>query len=126
MLIGSRFRLQGREPATGLDCIGVLAAALRAIGRPTELPRTYHLKTLLPVGIGAIAGACGLQAAVGEIHPGDVLLVRISACQLHLLLALGPSAFVHAHAGLRRVVRHDGELGWPVIARWRLPEEEHP
>ena len=30
--LGVRFRLHGRDPATGLDCLGLLGAALVATG----------------------------------------------------------------------------------------------
>jgi hypothetical protein len=122
-LEGTRFRLQGRDPATGLDCIGVLAAALASIGRMAPLPKTYRLRTSTPGNIDAMAGYCGLRPTAGEAREGDVLLVRVSACQFHLLIALGSAAFVHAHAGLRRVVRHDGPIAWPVIGHWHLPDE---
>jgi hypothetical protein len=122
-LEGTRFRLQGRDPATGLDCVGVLAAALVAVGRSAPLPKTYRLRTSTPGNIDTMARDCGLRATVGGVHEGDVLLVHVSACQFHLLIALGPAAFVHAHAGLRRVVRHDGPIAWPVIGHWHLPDE---
>jgi hypothetical protein len=123
-LVGTRFRLQGRDPATGLDCIGVLSASLQATGRLAALPCAYRMKTLRPANVDAWANACGLGPVLGDIDGGDVLLVQISPCQLHLLIALGPGAFVHAHAGLRRVVRHDGAVPWPVLHHWRLNQEE--
>jgi hypothetical protein len=123
-LVGVPFRLQGRNPATGLDCIGVLAASLHAAGRPANLPRTYRLKTLRPIDADTWANASGLESASGPAVAGDVLLVRVSACQFHLLIALEPRLFVHAHAGLRRVVRHDGTVPWPIVGHWRLTKEE--
>ena len=32
-LLGVPFRLHGRDPATGLDCVGLVAEALRRAGR---------------------------------------------------------------------------------------------
>jgi cell wall-associated NlpC family hydrolase len=37
-LVGSRFRLHGRDPETGLDCVGVVAAAMAAIGQSPPSP----------------------------------------------------------------------------------------
>ena len=125
-LEGTRFRLQGRDPATGLDCVGLLAASLHIVGRPVRLPLTYRLRTFHPVGACEWARACDLEPASGPVTAGDVLLARVSPCQFHLLIALSELAFVHAHAGLRRVVRHDGACPWPVVNHWRLIEEEHP
>lgn len=119
-LAGCRFRLHGRDPATGLDCVGVLAAALHAIGRTAPLPRAYALRMRGIANLDAIVAACGLAAATDPIRAGDVLLLRTGACQFHLAIALAGDRFVHAHAGLRRVVVQPGPLAWPVVGRWRL------
>lgn len=50
----------------------------------------------------------------------DVLLYRISHAQTHLAVCCGGS-FVHAHAGLRRVVETPGRLCWPIAAAFRHP-----
>ena len=122
MLVGTPFRLHGRDPATGLDCVGVLSASLAAIGRNAPLPDTYTLRTRFIAGLQGMAHDCGLRPAGTAIQPGDVLFVRISSCQLHLLVAARNAMFVHAHAGLRRVILTGGPLFWPTIAHWRLAE----
>lgn len=119
-LVGTRFRLHGRNPATGLDCVGLLGAALSAIGRENTLPASYTLRTREPAGLDRIARNCGLELTEYPILSGDVVLVRMGPCQLHLLIALGTGRFVHAHAGARRVVVLDSMLEWPVIRLWRL------
>jgi lipoprotein Spr len=50
--------------------------------------------------------------------PGDLALVRPGPLQLHLMI-LVPGGFVHAHAGLRRVVEMPGASPWPVMGWWR-------
>lgn len=119
-LIGSPFRLHGRDPATGLDCIGVLAAALNATGHSGGLPSNYSLRSRRPPETAAVAAACGLISAQGECAAGDVVLCRVSPCQFHLAIALGPDRFIHAHAGLRRVVVSPAPLPWPILQHWRL------
>ena len=89
-LVGVPFRLQGRD-RDGLDCVGVAALAL---GRAA--PRGYGLRS------GDTAKA----------------LVRPGPLQLHLMVGTG-AGFVHAHAGLRRVVEMPGESPWPIIGWWR-------
>ncbi|WP_218277309.1 hypothetical protein, partial [Pseudomonas sp. FW305-67] len=42
--VGARFRLHGRDPATGLDCIGLAAHALQAGGFNGEVPDGYALR----------------------------------------------------------------------------------
>lgn len=119
-LAGVPFRLHGRDPGTGLDCIGVLAAALAAMGRNAPLPNGYALRARFLPELGAIAGACGFAEAGGTIHPGDVLFVRMGPCQFHMVIAARQGGFVHAHAGLKRVTLFDGPLAWPVAGHWRL------
>jgi cell wall-associated NlpC family hydrolase len=119
-LVGARFRLHGRDPATGLDCVGVLAAALAAIGRGAALPTGYALRSRRVAGLPEAAARCGLGAAQAPIRAGDVLLLRIGPCQHHLAIAARGGGFVHAHAGLRRVVRAPAPLAGRVLHHWRL------
>ena len=45
-------------------------------------------------------------------------LVRPGPLQLHLMIGTG-AGFVHAHAGLGRVVETPGLSPWPVLGWWR-------
>jgi hypothetical protein len=119
-LVGARFRLHGRDFETGLDCVGVLEAALRAIGRPAALPTGYALRARRLPELGPILADCGLGAARGPAEPGDVVMLRPGPCQHHLVIAARNGGFVHAHAGLRRVVLASGPLADPIVHRWRL------
>lgn len=123
-LVGSRFRLHGRDPATGLDCVGVLAAALAAIGRSAPLPTAYHLRSRAIPNLSAVAQQCGLVPVESAAEPGDVLLARVGPCQFHVVIVAHGADFIHAHAGLKRVVI--GPLGedWRVTCHWRLSAEK--
>ena len=111
-MIGVPFRLHGRCEK-GLDCVGLVAVAT---GR--DAPGAYGLRS------GDIAMAerwlaqAGLSRVV-EAQPGDLALVRPGPLQLHLMIGT-ESGFVHAHAGLRRVVEMPGVSPWPVIGWWRV------
>jgi cell wall-associated NlpC family hydrolase len=119
-LVGSPFRLHGRDPATGLDCVGVLAAALSAAGQAHRLPNGYTLRNRSLLDTSPVAQLCGLGPASGIIVAGDVLICRVSPCQFHIAIAASDGGFVHAHAGLRRVVVTPDPLPWPIIQHWRL------
>ena len=119
-LVGTPFRLHGRDPATGLDCIGVLAASLTACGMPAHLPSGYALRMRTQPELAAFVSGCGLVPAAGIAQSGDVLLLQAGPVQLHLAIASSQARFVHAHAGLRRVIHSDLPSHWPVIAHWRL------
>lgn len=120
-LVGAPFRLHGRDPRTGLDCLGVLAAACEALGRQTALPNGYALRMRRMPEASRIAAGLGLQPASGAVLPGDVLMLRPSPCQLHIAIAADARSLVHAHAGLRKVVRGPLPGDWPIAAHWRLP-----
>lgn len=117
-LVGTPFRLHGRDPRSGLDCVGVLAAAL---GGETGLPNGYALRCRTLPDVPAIMAALGLTEASGDTQPGDVLMLRCAPCQFHFAIAAAADRIVHAHAGLRKVVLGPLPDAWPVIGRWRLP-----
>ncbi len=111
--IGSRFRPHGRDPATGLDCVGLAGFAFGA-----EVPRDYALRNGDAARVRALVSGLGLIEAEGAAA-GDLLLLRTGPGQIHLAIDSG-EGIIHADAMLRRVVERPGAPPWPVIARWRL------
>jgi hypothetical protein len=110
--VGVPFRLHGWG-TDGLDCVGLVAVATGL-----DAPIGYGLRS------GDVAQAeAGLRAAglrmVAQGCAGDVALVRPGPVQLHLMIACH-GGFVHAHAGLRRVVEMPGGSPWPVLSWWRV------
>lgn len=119
-LVGTPFRLHGRDPATGLDCVGLVAEALRRAGARPVVPEGYRLRTLSVGRWLDFAAPSGLEP-VDE--GGDVLLLRVHPVQPHLAVAL-PGGLVHAHAGFGRVTFLPGPPPWPVERRWRFRNPE--
>ena len=123
-LIGTPFALHGRSPQHGLDCVGLVACALEACGNAPRVPEGYGLRNTNIARFLVLAHGNGFETAsqtgADKIRRGDLLLVTPGPAQSHLLIALRPDYFVHAHAGLRRVAVHDGPLGWPIEHHWRL------
>lgn len=115
-LAGAPFRLGGRDPAMGLDCVGLVACALDG----ADAPAGYALRNSDLTRHLAFATRAGFAPASGAIARGDLILAVPGPAQHHLLVALAPARFVHAHAGLRRAAIHHGALPWPVLAHWRL------
>jgi len=110
--VGTRFRLHGRG-ADGLDCVGLVALALRAGGYVGEVPTGYSLR-------GDDWGVLDrVLVRVAEAEPGDVLLMAAGPGQLHFGIRTA-TGFVHADAGLRRVVERPGMPPWPLIGVWRM------
>lgn len=118
-LVGAPFRLGGRNPETGIDCVGLVACAL---GRG-DAPWGYGLRNSDIARHLAFAERAGFAPATGPVARGDLVLALPGPAQHHLLVALGRDRFIHAHPGLRRVVLHHGAPTWPERARWRLTIE---
>lgn len=111
-LIGTPFRLHGRDPL-GLDCVGLAMLAYRA----TDITADYALRTNDIARWRALLDERLVRRPAGTLAPGDLLLVRVGAAQLHIVIWTG-AGFVHAHAGLRRVVETPGRLPWPLLGAW--------
>lgn len=113
--IGARFRPYGRDPAWGLDCVGLVAVAL---GRPA--PRDYALRGGDAGGHDAAVRAAGLHP-VEDRRPGDLLLIECGSRQWHLAIGTA-QGFVHADAGIGRVVETPGDPGPRIVAAYREQE----
>lgn len=118
-LVGCRFRLHGRDPSTGLDCVGVLHAALARCGHTAPLPDTYTLRLRDPAPWLPDPQACGFRPAAPPHAPGDAVLVQVGPAQVHLALCAPDRGWIHAHAGLRRVVHQADLPAGTVIHHWR-------
>ncbi|WP_295636799.1 peptidoglycan endopeptidase [Novosphingobium sp.] len=120
-LIGVPFRLHGRIPATGLDCVGLVAAAMKQAGYHPVAPQGYSVRALTVKPLLGFAATSGL---VEVDERGDIWLAQVHSLQCHLLIAV-PGGAVHAHAGLGRVVFMPDPLAWPIVMRWRLSAERN-
>ncbi len=118
--IGTPFRLHGRTPDAGLDCVGLVTASLAAIGRSAIPPRGYGLRNTAIEGWMDHARLSGFEKTSRPITVGDILLSRTGPGQHHLMIAETATGVIHAHAGLRRVVRQPLGCCPQLIAQWRL------
>ncbi len=117
--VGARFRFQGRDPAIGLDCVGLADFVYRTVGAEPVLPAGYALRGGDVRDAEAWLSASGF-VSIGEpaARAGDLLVLRPGARQLHLAVHSG-TGFIHADLGLRRVVETPGRPIWPLLAIWR-------
>ncbi len=118
--VGVRFRLHGRVPETGLDCVGLVAAAMQDAGYAPHTPQGYSLRNVSVAHWLGHAGQSGLIRAEAD---GDVVLCMANPVQPHLLIAV-PGGFVHAHAGLGRVTFMPDPLPWPITMQWHLADKD--
>ena len=120
-LVGMSFRLHGRDPASGLDCVGVVAVSLAGAGWRGPVPSGYPLRGGDVDRIAALLDRL-LPRVKAWRRAGDIVLAVPGPGQFHLL-ALTDGGFVHADAGLRRVVERPGPPPWPIAASWRYEGE---
>jgi cell wall-associated NlpC family hydrolase len=115
-LIGTAYRPKGRSPL-GLDCVGLAALALAVPA--AAVPRAYDRRTESYSTLDRVLREHGFQTAgrTGFL-PGDLLLFEVKFGQLHLGISTG-LGFVHADAGLRRVVERPFPAPWPIAGIWR-------
>ena len=115
-LVGVPFRPQGRDASQGLDCVGLCLAAYCL--PPETGRRNYRLRGDYRAEIKAIVRHWFRRVGKSQSRPGDMLLMAVTADQLHLAVRTDPG-FVHADARLRRVVETPGEPDWPLIGAYR-------
>ncbi len=114
-LVGVRFRLHGRDPATGLDCVGVVATALATAGvRINHVPTGYGLCDHDRGGVMALLQAAGLHRVNAPPSMGQIALYDVGQRQHHLAI-MGPNSAVHAHATLRKIVESPLPLDGQII-----------
>jgi hypothetical protein len=114
-LVGTRFRPQGRSEL-GLDCVGLVVSTFDI--PPFEFRRDYRLR-----GNSRAEFEAGLKKYFRPIphtwlRRGDVMLMEVAADQLHLGVRTD-AGFVHAHAGIGRVVETPGLPEWKVLGVYR-------
>jgi cell wall-associated NlpC family hydrolase len=119
-LLDTPFRLHGRDPETGLDCVGLVAAALKRCGQAVDVPRGYTMRSADVRPLLHFAASNGLREVADN---GDVILAAVHSLQPHLLIRV-PAGFVHAHAGLGRVTLMPAPLPWPIARQWQLFQTE--
>lgn len=117
--VGTPFRLFGRDPDFALDCVGLVALCINAKG-----DWQYGLKGDYLVTVDPVLQAQKFRARSTDEAPrnGDVALVQCAPHQQHLMVRAN-NGWVHAHAGLGRVVHMPGMSPWPLITLWRLAGE---
>jgi murein DD-endopeptidase / murein LD-carboxypeptidase len=113
-LLDVPFRPQGRDPARGVDCVGLVATAADI----EHAPKCYALRGGNEALLSSAMASAGLEQAA-SLAVGDVVALRTAPGQLHLGIWTGTS-LVHADAGLRRVVERPGPLAWPLVSTWRF------
>jgi NlpC/P60 family putative phage cell wall peptidase len=100
--LGTPFHHQGRMPGVGLDCIGLIVVAARAVGIEVRDTFDYGRR---PDGVSLIAGLerHGLRR-VDDVDAGCVLVFRYDHQPQHVALTTARDRMIHSFAPARAVV----------------------
>ena len=114
--LGTPFRLHGRRPREALDCVGLVGFAIQA---NNPVPLDYSLRGCFETQVAAFFAAAGFAQCSAAFLDGDIVAVQAAPRQLHLMIS-AQNGFVHAHAGLSKIVLTPGPPVWKVIGHWRI------
>jgi cell wall-associated NlpC family hydrolase len=111
--VGVPFRHQGRDPAIGLDCVGLLVVVFRALGHDVRDLAAYARDPhhgLLEQMLVANGGV-----RVTDPQPGDIALIAFHGVVRHAAL-VGDHAdglsLIHTYTGNRCVIEHRLDAKW--------------
>ena len=119
-LVGVPFRLHGRAPEHGLDCVGLAALAF---GRIDGVPTGYALRGGDVQQMIRVVRSLGFVCRRVAWRRGDLLMLRPGPAQVHLGIWTGES-LIHADAGLGRIVETPGVPRWPLLSAWLRRERK--
>lgn len=119
-LIGVPFRPQGRDPVTGLDCVGVAINAFEIDA--ALIRRDYRLRGDHNREIRQTLERW-FERVPGDGQQGDLILCAVRFNRPHFAIHCGRS-FIHADARLRRVAETPGLPEWPVLTILRPIETQ--
>jgi cell wall-associated NlpC family hydrolase len=120
--IGTPFRLHGRSAGLCLDCVGLVAHAINQKSRHDLVPGDYTIRGLHKAQIKSFFGKPVFnEVQVASLQSGDIVAVNCSLRQSHLMIRV-EEGWVHAHAGLGRIVFTPDPIAWPIWGAWRVKE----
>lgn len=108
--LGTPFRHQGRTVGQALDCAGMIIHVVRVLGIAHADQAGYGRRPSGGLLEAALDGQPGLTR-VGDMRPGDVLLLRFSGDPQHLAVFTGEN-LIHAYQPVGKVCEHRLDADW--------------
>lgn len=116
--LGTPFLHQGRDPAVGIDCIGLIVCCFRVLGWPHERHDnpTYGKQPCRGMLQQHLQAAFGDPLPAHQAQPGDILAMRWHREPNHVAIVglheQGGLSIIHTSANLGRVVEHGLRGPW--------------
>jgi cell wall-associated NlpC family hydrolase len=106
--LGVPFRHQGRNPAVGIDCVGLLVCAAADCGIPTEADRTdYGRDPAHGYLERQLRAAFGAPVFSPLLQPGDVVAIDFKGAIRHVAIVAerdgGGLNLIHTNFSVQRV-----------------------
>ena len=119
-LLGVRFRHQGRAPATGVDCVGLLVVVGRALGYPNIVDVEGYRRTPSADTIRRTLEINCDEIAPEDARDGDIWLMRLGGVKPRHVGFVNGSQILHASAkGVRSEDKSNFPPSW-FVAAFRL------
>lgn len=109
--VGTPFHQKGRLKGVGIDCNGLVVAALNEAGLPTPDDMDYR-HPADPVKLVRQVAAHGAQVPIAEAAPGDVALFAIHRERPQHFGILTRDSIIHADWEVGRTVEHRLTVFW--------------
>lgn len=122
----------GSACRNGVDCAGLILAALHDLGWTGWAPPSYGRNVPVNALYAALRRFCdrvdtyeplSLYNTEGAalMHEGDILLFAVGGQPQHLAIANGRGGMIHCHEGAGRVIEQPIDSGWMrrLIGVWR-------
>jgi cell wall-associated NlpC family hydrolase len=106
--VGTRYKLGGTKPGSGLDCSGLVRYAMSMLD--LALPRTAQKQAQFGKAV---------PKDVAALKPGDVLTFGRGKRISHVGIYVGDGKMIHASTSQRRVVETTITKRSPLIRQWK-------
>lgn len=118
--LGVKWKHQGRNPESGLDCLGLVVQVAKDMGMTPHDPVDY---TKSPDGQRLLAELNTQLNPVVDYDTGDILLIRMGTNPQHLAFVTESGGIIHSYANIRRVVEHplDDEWKRKIVGAYSVP-----
>lgn len=116
-LIGTPFRLQGRQAGVALDCVGLVIEAYQPL-HLTEC-RHYGWRRHELALIEEILSRRFVRVEKAQMRASDLLVLKSGRDRCHFGIAAA-DGLIHADAVVGRVVCRPWPVALPIIGVWRL------
>src|ERR1041384_5152217 len=126
-----RWLHQGRDPETGLDCIGLIRwAIIQQAPLPQviedEFARPYHL-IFSGERMHELMKRWLTEIGPGEIAPADILLFYHENNPQHVAVMVSETdvveAYILRHAGINRILKQPLDAARRLVGAFRIPDD---